>query len=572
MAFDVKFYSHSRAAPSPSPYGRDAPVFTPQVYESFDVLRRYSRGESPGRRHEFSEPPQSQRAMSPPVPYVRPPLQQPGPSAAALGMGPQRNHLAAFAEERILVAPRVAARPSTTSAAWAAPHDTDEVVAHRPAAHAGHSSTFEDTLSRQPASIHRPSDATTRPLFELQPSAAVPRRLGPATVLLPPFRAKSPPPAAPAPALGAPASSTAHGGTLSPFVPLQPTPQHDRPSIVRTAASVREQLMRSEGDTALEGIALYLKGRYANTEDEDHMPLGTMTADDILSLCQCFHSELTRVVTAFGSSDTPPLQDVPFEPPQTQTAAHAPPGSHRSPPVPVLEATLNHRQDPPPLPNRPPMAPPPENVRSLDASRSDPKPADEGTSGFAPRQRVALSRTASPMPSRSNSVRSRSPANPPKEAPSFAKLRPYLTTGTDLVKYGRNGSPQLRFFRVAQKEFAVSADHTVPMPFLIWGKNAKSAPSGELPLIELREVIRGATNPNFKRNSSHAVVGARNEPVPPQQCFTLVFATRPVDLYAPGVEDFEKWFEFMRLVVQRNRELEIEGREAEANAATARHP
>lgn len=145
------------------------------------------------------------------------------------------------------------------------------------------------------------------------------------------------------------------------------------------------------------------------------------------------------------------------------------------------------------------------------------------------------------------------------ERPTFSKLKPIVMAGTDMVKYGRNGSPQLRFFRVEYSDVKVGGDRTVAMPFLTWAKNAKASVSGRLPLVELREVTRGATTPNFKRNSRHVVVGLRGEEVPPQQCFTLTFVDRPVDLYAPGAGDFDAWFAFMSLVVARNQELEEEG-------------
>ena len=139
--------------------------------------------------------------------------------------------------------------------------------------------------------------------------------------------------------------------------------------------------------------------------------------------------------------------------------------------------------------------------------------------------------------------------------------------GTDLVKYGRNGSPKLRFVRLVYRETPVANGRVIEMPFLCWGKNVKASPSGMLPLVELREVTRGATTPNFKRNSRHEVVGERGEVIPPQQCFTLNFAERPVDFYAPGPEDFDTWYGFMKLVLRRNRELEQEADAAEEAAA-----
>ena len=224
--------------------------------------------------------------------------------------------------------------------------------------------------------------------------------------------------------------------------------------------------------------------------------------------------------------------------------------------------------------------------------------------GFAPRQRVARSRDASPLASRSNSVvnltapsasgqrgggrdADSSTAQVPRSAsvataatrsgsaaisaggnqPTFSKLRPKVMEGTDLVKYGRNGSPKLRFVRLVYRETTVANGRVIEMPFLCWGKNVKASPSGMLPLVELREVTRGATTPNFKRNSRHEVVGERGEVVPPQQCFTLNFAERPVDFYAPGPEDFDTWYGFMKLVLRRNRELEQEADAAEEAAA-----
>ena len=108
---------------------------------------------------------------------------------------------------------------------------------------------------------------------------------------------------------------------------------------------------------------------------------------------------------------------------------------------------------------------------------------------------------APPPPHQSNDTRRETESSmgstegPPAAGPSGRKavrwtLKEALSkmrAGSTLIKYGRNGVPQLRFVHIQDRRITIE-DETIVMPHLCWSSDMTSSPSGQLCLIHLMDV------------------------------------------------------------------------------------
>ena len=369
----------------------------------------------------------------------------------------------------------------------------------------------------------------------------------------------------------------------------------------------------SEGDRTLIYIGMWLKNHFGHDPNEAKLGLETMTDEDVVNLASAFQDELIPLIheirekEKFSSSrhNDQALQHRPQQQQQQRTntsfqSRHErsgtteiimdPPEPIQIPPKSAMTPTVNasktqqrhqelatpqqreeplaHQQQPPPRRPTPQQTPqerplsPPEQPASNVPTALQPQPSAQSKMLLTPTGSVSSQQmTAKQRPVDRNAQQERVR---PKVWESIAMMK----KGGNLVKFGRNGNPQLRYCRVDDEESEIDGAK-IECPHLTWSSDITSKRSGKIPLMKLQDVKLGAESKNFKKDKTGSVIGLRGEVVRPAMCFTLVFSERNVDLYANSQDDFDMWVDGFENIVERNRQILAQERQREKEKARA---
>lgn len=146
-------------------------------------------------------------------------------------------------------------------------------------------------------------------------------------------------------------------------------------------------------------------------------------------------------------------------------------------------------------------------------------------------------------------------------AATSARMPRTLREAMDLLKAGvfctkyskRAGKPALRHVRVQFRRALVDGD-MVSAPHFCWGVSPADEPSGQMLLLDLKDLATGPSV-KMKRNPDGSIVGANGETIGDRQCLALEFASRSVDLAFSSEPECRLWEKALSFVISKNRKL-----------------
>ena len=145
----------------------------------------------------------------------------------------------------------------------------------------------------------------------------------------------------------------------------------------------------------------------------------------------------------------------------------------------------------------------------------------------------------------------------PKKAPlplpnSMREAMDVLRAGTDAVKFTRHGEHVARFLCVQTRRIFYDNDVAL-VPCLCWAASASAEPSSYLALPDLID-ISGAPSTTMLRDArTGSIVGARGEAIADNQCISMSFASRSLDVALADTVMCDRWKRALLMVIDRNR-------------------
>ena len=142
---------------------------------------------------------------------------------------------------------------------------------------------------------------------------------------------------------------------------------------------------------------------------------------------------------------------------------------------------------------------------------------------------------------------------PPNMPKTMKEAIEVLRLGATVTKFAKkDGKPARRFFSVRHRR-AMHESEMVVMPHFCWGTDESAEPTGQIPLLHLKEVQSG---PSIKmhRGLNDLVEGQYGETINDDQCLSAVFEDRVMDMAFLSAAKCAQWYRALYMVAEKNRQ------------------